>query len=88
MKLVAVLRVLAVASVGLLAGIFVGYRMGVQYSLPVLGASGFVQLQQIIHAHYVRFMPSLGATALLSSIFWLFMVRGVAPLVWTDFSSG
>jgi uncharacterized membrane protein len=75
MKLVAIVRVLAVASVGLLAGIFVGYRLGVQYSLPVLGASGFVQLQQIIHVHYVRFMPALGATALVSSIVWLILLR-------------
>jgi len=75
MRLMVTLRVLAVASAGLLAGIFVGYRMGVQYSLPVLGASGFVQLQQIIHLHYVKFMPSLGAMALLSSIFWLIVVR-------------
>jgi thiol:disulfide interchange protein len=34
-----------------------------------------VQLQQIIHVHYVRFMPYLGATALLSSVFWLIVVR-------------
>jgi uncharacterized membrane protein len=75
MKLVAIVRVLAVTSVGLLAGIFFGYRMGVQYSLPVLGASAFVQLQQVIHVHYLRFMPFLDATALLTSVLWLFAVR-------------
>lgn len=75
MRLMVTLRVLAVASAGLLAGIFVGYRMGVQYSLPVIGASSFVQLQQIIHLHYVKFMPSLGAIALLSSTFWLIVIR-------------
>jgi uncharacterized membrane protein len=34
-----------------------------------------VQLQQIIHVHYVRFMPPLVLTALLSSVLWLVMVR-------------
>lgn len=50
-----ILRVMAVVSVGLLAGIFVGYRLGVQYALPELSASSLVQLQQIIQVHYVRF---------------------------------
>jgi len=67
--------VLAVVSVGLLAGIFLGHRAGVQYALPELSASSFVQLQKIIHVHYVRFMPSLVLTALLSSVLWLVMIR-------------
>jgi len=70
-----IFRVVAVTSAGLLAGIFVGHRMGVQYALPVLSASSFVQLQQIIHKHYVQFMPLLVLIALLSSVFWLVMVR-------------
>jgi len=73
--LLTILRVVAVVSVGLLAGIFLGYRMGVQYAGPELSASSFVQLQQIIHAHYVRFMPALVLPALLSSLLWLVMVR-------------
>ncbi len=75
MVLLTIVRVLAVASVGLLAGIFLGYRTGVQYAVPELSASSFVQLQQIIHMHYVRFMPALVLTALLSSVLWLVMVR-------------
>ena len=75
MALVTMLRVVAVASVGLLAGIFLGYRAGVQYALPELSASSFVQLQKIIHVHYVRFMPPLVLTALLSSVLWLAMIR-------------
>ena len=72
---VTILRVVAVVSAGLLAGIFFGYRAGVHYAIPELGASAFVQLQQIIHVHYVRFMPPLVLTALLSSVLWLVMVR-------------
>lgn len=75
MDLVTIPRVVAVVSAGLLAGIFFGYRAGVHYALPELSASSFVQLQQVIHVHYVRFMPPLVGTALLSSLLWLVMVR-------------
>jgi uncharacterized membrane protein len=75
MGFLTILRVLAVVSAGLLAGIFFGYRAGVHYAMPELSASSFVQLQQIIHVHYVRFMPGLVLTALLSSVLWLVMVR-------------
>ena len=69
------LRVAAVVSAGLLAGIFFGHRASVQHATPELSASSFVQLQQIIHAQYVVFMPPLVLTALLSSVLWVFMVR-------------
>ena len=75
MDLVTTLRVVAVVSVGLLAGIFFGYRAGVHYAVPELSASSFVQLQQVIHVHYARFMPPLFLTALLSSVLWLLMIR-------------
>ena len=58
-------RVVAPVSAGLLAGIFLGHRAGVHYALPQLNASSFVQLQQIIHVRYVKFMPPLVLTALL-----------------------
>ena len=75
MGLATLVRVVALVAVGLLAGIFLGYRAGVQYALPELSASSFVQLQKIIHVHYVRFMPLLVLTALLSSVLWLVMIR-------------
>lgn len=74
MGVVTALRVVAIVCAGLLAGIFVGYRAGVQYALPELSASSFVQLQKIIHVHYVRFMPPLVLTALLSSVLWLVLI--------------
>jgi len=79
MDALAISRVVAVTSVGLLAGIFFGHRAGAQYSLPVLNASSFVQLQQIIHKRYVRFMPLLVLTALASSVFWLAIIRSQWP---------
>jgi uncharacterized membrane protein len=70
-----ILRVIAVVSAGLLAGIFVGHRAGLYYAVPKLSASSFVLLGQIMYAHYVRFMPPLVLTALVSSVLWLVMVR-------------
>jgi uncharacterized membrane protein len=75
MGFLTIVRVLAVTSVGLLAGIYLGHRMGVQYALPELSDSSFVQLQKIIHVHYVRFMPVMVLTALASSILWLITIR-------------
>jgi uncharacterized membrane protein len=75
MHLLTVLRVVAVVTAGLLAGIFLGYRAGVHYALGELSSSSFVQLQQVIHVRYARFMPPLVLTALLSSILWMVMVR-------------
>jgi uncharacterized membrane protein len=70
-----ILRVVAVISAGLLAGIFVGHRAGLHYAIPKLNASSFVQLGQIIYTHYTRFMPPLVFTALASSVLWLVIVR-------------
>ncbi len=73
--LTTILRVVAVVSVGLIAGIFVGHRTGLHYAVPKLSAASFVQLGQIINAHYVRFMPPLVLTSLVSSVLWLVMIR-------------
>lgn len=66
---------MAVVTAGLLAGIFLGYRLGVHYALAELSSSSFVQLQQVIHVRYVRFMPPLVLAALLSSVLWAVMIR-------------
>ena len=54
-----IVRVLAVVCAGLLAGIYLGYRAGAYYALQKLGASSFVQFQQILHIYFMRFMPPL-----------------------------
>lgn len=53
----AIVRVIAIACAGVLAGIYLGYGAGPQYALQALSASNFVQFQQIVHVHYVTFMP-------------------------------
>jgi uncharacterized membrane protein len=70
-----IVRVIALVCAGMLAGIFFGHRMGAYYALQKLSSSSFVQFQQVVHAHYVRFMPFLLISALLSDLAWLFMAR-------------
>jgi uncharacterized membrane protein len=71
MTLIAVVRVGALLSTGLLSGIFLGYRMGPSFALATLPASSFVQFQQVVHVHYVRVMPILQMLAVLSGLGWL-----------------
>jgi uncharacterized membrane protein len=75
MDMLTIVRVVAVVCTGLLAGIFLGYRAGPQYALKEISASSFVQFQQVVHVHFVRFMPPLVLTALLTALVWLLMVR-------------
>jgi uncharacterized membrane protein len=75
MSLLAIVRFVALVATGLLAGIFLGDRMGLGFARPALPASSFVQLQQIQHVHFVRMMPVLQIAALLSTLTWLFLLR-------------
>src|SRR5260370_11840599 len=75
MSLISVIRFLAVISTGLLAGIFLGDRVGLGFARPALPTSSFVQLQQIQHVHFVRFMPVLQIAAVLGALIWLFLLR-------------
>lgn len=75
MILPAIVRVVAIACAGILAGIYLGYGAGPQYALQALSASNFVQFQQIVHVHYVTFMPPLVLAALLAAVVWLVLIR-------------
>ena len=75
MDVLTIVRVVAIVCTGLLAGIFLGYRAGPQYALKEVSASSFVQFQRVVHLHFVRFMPPLVLTALLSGLAWLLMLR-------------
>ena len=75
MNFLLVVLFVALVSTGLLAGIFLGDRMGLGFSRSALPASSFVQLQQIQHVHFVRMMPVLQIAALLSTLTWLFLLR-------------
>jgi uncharacterized membrane protein len=75
MGILTLIRVVAVVSGGLLAGIFFGHRAGLHYALPQLSPSSFVQLGQTMYAHNARLMPSLVFTALASSVLWVVLIR-------------
>ena len=75
MDMLTIIRAIAVVCAGLLAGIYVGNRAGPQLALQKISPSSFVQFQQVVHMHYVRFMPPLNITAMLTAIAWLVALR-------------
>jgi uncharacterized membrane protein len=75
MGILAVVRWVAVLSTGLVAGIFLGDRMGASFARPALSPSSLVTFQQMQHQHFVRMMPILIGIALLSSVAWLVLIR-------------
>jgi uncharacterized membrane protein len=68
-------RFIAVLATGVLAGIFVGDRMGASFARPALSPSSFVKFQQVQHVHFVKMMPVLMGIAILSSLAWLVLIR-------------
>jgi uncharacterized membrane protein len=78
MSFITIIRFIALLSTGLLAGIFLGWRMGASFAAPTIPVSAFVQFQQVVHMHYVRFMPILQIAAVLSTLTWLFLLRSSA----------
>jgi Domain of unknown function (DUF1772) len=71
----AAVRVVAIACTGLLAGIYAGYRAGPHYALQAISPSAFVQFQQIVHVHYVTFVPILVLSAIVAAVAWLAIER-------------
>ena len=60
MEVLTIVRVVAVVCTGLLAGIFLGHRAGTYYALKEISVSSFVQFQQVVHVHFVRFCDRKG----------------------------
>jgi uncharacterized membrane protein len=74
MRVLAIVRVIAVVCAGLLAGIFLGYLASAP-ARAALSASSFVQHQQVVHVYYARMMPPLILAAVLAGLTWLWLVR-------------
>lgn len=75
MSVIAIVRIIAIFSSGLLAGILFGDRMGATFARPSLSPSSFLQFQQIQHVHFARMMPPLTLAAIAGGLGWLIMVR-------------
>ena len=74
MKILWIVRVIAVVTIGLLAGIYLNDRASA-YARDGLSASSFVQYQQMVHVSFVKMMPPLLFGALAAGIIWLLLVR-------------
>jgi uncharacterized membrane protein len=75
MNALVIVRLIAIVCTGLVAGIFLGHRMGVSMATPHLPPSSYVQLQQIIHVHFVRMMPALVLASVGGSVLWTILLR-------------
>lgn len=74
MKVLGIVRVIAVVCAGLLAGIYLHDRAAA-YARGGLSPSSFVQYQQMVHVNFVRMMPPLLLAAALGGLVWLLLVR-------------
>ena len=75
MSVLAMVRMVAIFSSGVFAGILFGDRMGATFARPSLSPSSFLQFQRIQHVHFARMMPPLTLAAIASALGWLIMVR-------------
>jgi uncharacterized membrane protein len=66
---------IAILASGIFAGLLFGDRAGPSIARRVQDPSSFVQQQQIIHRHYVKFLPSLSLIAIISALGWLVLLR-------------
>ena len=75
MSVLAMVRMVAIFSSGVFAGILFGDRMGATFARPSLSPSSFLQFQRIQHVHFARMMPPLTLAAIAGALGWLIMVR-------------
>jgi len=74
MKVLGIVRVIAVVCAGLLAGIYLNDRAAAA-ARAGLSASSFVQYQQMVHVNFVKMMPPLMLGAALGRLAWLWLMR-------------
>lgn len=74
MRVLGIVRVIAVVCAGLLAGIYLHDRAAA-YARGGLSPSSFVQYQQMVHVNFVGMMPPLLLAAALGALVWLILLR-------------
>ncbi len=75
MTRISAVRVVAVASSGLMAGLLFGDWLGPAFARAAMSMSSTIEFQQIIHTNYLLTLPALSTVALGTAILWLVMVR-------------
>ena len=75
MSRIGVVRIIAVLSSGLMAGLLFGDWLGPAFARAAMSMSSTIEFQQIIHTNYLLTLPALSTIALGTAILWLVMVR-------------
>lgn len=70
-----VVPVVSIVCTGLVAGVFLGHKMGVSIARHKLTPKSFVQLGQAFHSYGAIVMPILTIGAVLASILWSVLLR-------------
>ena len=73
--MLAVVQVVAVLCAGLMAGLLFGDWLGPAFARARMSLPSFVEFQQIIHANYLKVLPTVSSVALFAPIVWLFILR-------------
>ncbi len=87
MNAIAIVRIIAILSSGIFAGILFGDRMGATFARPSLSPSSFLQFQRIQHVHFARMMPPLTLAAILSGLGWLIIPPENMREIWSRWES-
>lgn len=77
-----IVRLIALVSTGLVAGIFLGDRAGSKNGRMLLGPSSFVEFQQAVHRVFIRMMPPLTISAAVAGVGWLALDRSAGWQFW------
>jgi uncharacterized membrane protein len=75
MNLLIAVRVAALFSSGLMAGLLFGDWLGPAFARSAMSVSSFVEFQQIVHVNYLLTLPALSTLALGTSVLWVIMLR-------------
>src|ERR1700674_4536145 len=75
MSVLAMVRMIAIFSSGIFAGILFGDRMGATFARPSLSASCFLQFTGFQHVTFARMSPPFTLAAIAGALCWLIMVR-------------
>jgi uncharacterized membrane protein len=75
MIMLAVTRVVAIITSGIMAGLLFADWLGPAFARAAMDLSSFVQFQQIIHENYERVLPAVSGAATLLPLLWLFLLR-------------
>ena len=69
------IRLVALLSSGIMAGLLFGDWLGPAFARSRMSVSGFIEFQQIVHLNYLRVLPALSTIAAGLPILWVVVLR-------------